>query len=132
MDLGTLDLRIQEADAAFKRQILLDLRDVRDRLKDLEVTLPTAREIRNAKLQQSGNIADISVPHAFTVTRSRAGHATTFSADETTPLEPGDIIEVQLKLSRGAGAIASTSSLPQVASGDPTSAKRASISGSTR
>lgn len=130
MDLGTLDLRIQEADAGFKRQVLLDLRDVRDRLKDLEVTLPTAREIRDAKLQQAGNIADIRVPHAITVTRTRDAQSTSFSADETTPLEPGDIVEVQLRLSRG--AVANAASLPQVASGEPTSPTRTSISGGSR
>lgn len=130
MDLGTLDLRIQEADAAFKRQVLLDLRDVRDRLKDLEVTLPTAREIRDAKLQQAGNIGDIRVPHTITVTRMRNAQSASFSADETTPLEPGDIVEVQLKLSRG--TIADAATRPQVASDDPASQKRASISGATR
>jgi polysaccharide export outer membrane protein len=130
MDLGTLDLRIQEADAGFKRQILLDLRDVRDRLKDIEVTLPIAREIRDAKLQQAGNIADIAAPHVINVTRTQSGQSTTFSAEQTTPLEPGDIVEVQLRLSRG--AIANAAALPQVASGESPSPKHTSISGGTR
>ena len=73
MDLGALDIRIQEADAAFKRQVLLDLRDIHDKLKELDVTLPTAREIRDAKLQQAGNIADIATPRTITVTRMRNG-----------------------------------------------------------
>lgn len=101
MDLGALDIRIQEADAGFKRQVLLDLRDARDRLRNLDVTLPMAREIRDAKLQQAGNIADITIPRAITVTRTRNGEQTAFAADETTPLEPGDIVEIQLRLTRG-------------------------------
>jgi polysaccharide export outer membrane protein len=101
MDMGALDIRIQEADATFKRQVLLDLRDVRDRLRNLNVTLPMAREIRDAKLQQGGNIADMRIPRAITVTRTRNGQQTAFAADDATPLEPGDIVEIQLRLMRG-------------------------------
>jgi polysaccharide export outer membrane protein len=107
MDLGALDIRIQEVDAAFKRQVLLDLRDVRDRLRELDVTLPTARGIRDAKLQQTGSVTDLRTPRTITVTRTHNGQPSSFSADETTPLEPGDIVEIQLRLGHGV-TIAST------------------------
>jgi polysaccharide export outer membrane protein len=122
MDLGALDIRIQEADANFKRQVLVELRDVRDRLKNLDVTLPIAREIRDAKLQQTGNIADVRVPRAITVTRTRNGQQTSFAADEATPLEPGDIVEVQLRLTRAEPLV---SAAPRLDSASRVSANRA-------
>jgi polysaccharide export outer membrane protein len=117
-----LDIRIQEADSTFKRQVLLDLRDVRDRLRNLNVTLPMAREIRDAKLQQGGNIADMRIPRAITVTRTRNGQQTAFAAEETTPLEPGDIVEIQLRLMRGGPLVSAAA--PRLDSGPLVSAKR--------
>ncbi|MBX9843619.1 MAG: polysaccharide biosynthesis/export family protein [Xanthobacteraceae bacterium] len=122
MDLGALDIRIQEADATFKRQILAELRDARDRLKNLDVTLPMAREIRDSRLQQTGNITDFNVPRSITVTRTRGGQHTVLAADETTLLEPGDIVEIQLRLARGR-PIASVVT-PQLGSGSLTSVRR--------
>ena len=37
MDSGVLDLQIHEAEAIFKRQIITELRDVGERLKELDV-----------------------------------------------------------------------------------------------
>ena len=102
MDLGGLDLRIQETEATFKKQTIADLRDVRDRLKELEVTLPIAREIRESKFQQAGSLAEAQTDHGITVTRNRNGQSASFKGDETTPLEPGDVVEVQFKLLGGA------------------------------
>ncbi|MEW6450493.1 MAG: polysaccharide biosynthesis/export family protein [Pseudomonadota bacterium] len=122
MDLGALDIRIQEADATFKRQVLADLRDARDRLKNLDVTLPMAREIRDAKLRQTGSLTDMNVPRSITVTRTRGGQQTVLAADETTQLEPGDIVEIQLRIAHGkpfASAVA-----PQFDSGSLRSLKR--------
>lgn len=101
MDLGALDLRIQESEAAFKRQVLAELREVRERLQDLDVTLPTAREIRAAKLQQVGSLGAPEGVRTVKVMRTRNGQATEFQAEETTPLEPGDIVEVQVRLPGG-------------------------------
>src|SRR5262249_18380462 len=124
MDLGALDIRIQEADAAFKRQVVLDLRDAGDRLRNVDVVLPMAREIRDAKLQQAGNIADIVVPRVITVTNNRNGKQTAFKADETAPLEPGDIGEIQLRLTHG-GQRVSEAPQPDAARQVPTSREAA-------
>jgi polysaccharide biosynthesis/export protein len=97
MDTGDLDLKIHEAEASFKKQIVAELRDVRERLKELDVTLPSARKVRAAKLQQVGGAeADRSI----SVTRAHDGEATVFQATETTSLDPGDVIEVKRLLSR--------------------------------
>lgn len=95
MEVGDLDFKIQDAETTFRRQTATELREVRDRLGDLEVTLPTAREIRDVKLQYAGALASVRVKRTITVTRMHDGHASVIEADETTVLEPGDTIEIR-------------------------------------
>jgi polysaccharide biosynthesis/export protein len=96
MEASELDLRIHEAEASFKRQVITELRDVRERLRELDVTLPSAREIR----RQAGSRAGGEASRSISVTRTRDGKATVFQATETTTLEPGDIIDVKKLLPR--------------------------------
>jgi polysaccharide export outer membrane protein len=100
MDTGDLDLKIHETEASFKKQIVAELRDVRERLRELDVTLPSARKVRAVKLQQVGGFAGDEAARSISVTRARDGEATVFQATETTPLEPGDIIDVKKLLPR--------------------------------
>jgi polysaccharide biosynthesis/export protein len=102
MDLGELDLKIHEAAAAFKRQVVIELREVRDRLDELDVTLPAAREIRNVKLQYASGLIGVGVKRSISIARVRNGETTVFEATETTPLEPGDIVDVKRLLARPA------------------------------
>jgi polysaccharide biosynthesis/export protein len=92
MDTGDLDLKIHEAEASFKKQIITELRDVRERLRELDVTLPSARKVRAAKLQQVGAG---EAARSISVTRARDGEVTVFQATETTSLDPGDVIDVK-------------------------------------
>lgn len=95
MDIGELDLKIHDAEATFKRQVISDLREVRERLKELEVTLPSAREIREARLQQAGSRAAVEVSRSISITRTRSGQAAVIQATDTVFLEPGDIIDIR-------------------------------------
>jgi polysaccharide export outer membrane protein len=100
MDSGALDLQIHEAEAIFKRQVITELRDVGERLKELDVVLPVAREIREVRLAQAGSLAGAETARSISVTRTRNGEVTSFQATETTPLEPGDVIDVNRLLPR--------------------------------
>jgi polysaccharide export outer membrane protein len=100
MEAGELDLKVNDAEAAFKQQVMTELREVRDRLRELEATLPSAREIREVKLQQVGNGLGSEAPRSLTITRTRIGQAVRIDAIETTALEPGDIIDVKKPLPR--------------------------------
>jgi polysaccharide biosynthesis/export protein len=97
---GELDLKIQEAEASFKKQAVVELREARERLNELETTLPSAREIRDVKLQYAGGVINVTVKRSITVTRIRDGQTAVLEATETTPLEPGDIVEVKRLLPR--------------------------------
>src|SRR5262245_26761625 len=94
-DIGDLNVKIQEAEASFKRQIASELRDVRDRLNELDITLPAAREVRDVKLQYAGGVIKIGVKRSISVTRIRNGEGVVFDASETTPLEPGDVVDIK-------------------------------------
>lgn len=94
MDLGDLDVKIHEAEASFKRQLIIELRDARERLRELDVTLPSAREIRGVKARQTGG--PLEVGRSISVTRTRNGETAVLQAADATPLEPGDIIDVKL------------------------------------
>lgn len=96
IDLGNLDLRTDDAEAAFKRQAAADLRDARDHLNDLDTILPVARELRDIRLQYAGGLVKVGVKRTISIMRVRNGEAPiVLEATETTPLEPGDIIEVK-------------------------------------
>jgi polysaccharide export outer membrane protein len=97
---GEFDLKIQEAETTFKKQVVAELREIRERLNELEATLPIVREIRDVKLQYAGGLMKVAVKRSITVTRARNGGSDVFEATETTPLQPGDVVEVKRLLPR--------------------------------
>jgi polysaccharide biosynthesis/export protein len=100
MQSGDLDFKIQEVEAAFKRQVATELQETRDRLNELEVTLPAAVRIRDVKLQYAGGTAAQGAKHLISITRTQNGHAVVLDANETTPVEPGDVIDVKSDMPR--------------------------------
>ncbi|WGR91211.1 polysaccharide export protein [Bradyrhizobium sp. ISRA443] len=101
VDAGNLDFKIKDIEAAFKRQVATDLQQTRDRLNDLEITLPAAIAERDARLQNVGGATGNGVRHLIRITRMRNGHAVVSDADETTPVEPGDVIDVRNEMPAG-------------------------------
>jgi polysaccharide biosynthesis/export protein len=97
---GDLDFKIQELQAVFMRQVSLELQQTRDRLSELEVALPAAVRIRDVKLQLAGGATSQRAEHLISITRMRNGHAVVMDANETTPVEPGDVIEIKNDLLR--------------------------------
>jgi polysaccharide export outer membrane protein len=99
VDAGNVDFRIKEVEAVFKRQVATDLQQTRDQLNDLEITLPAAIAVRDARWQNVGG--GNGVRHLISITRMRNGHADVSDADETTPIEPGDVIDVRNEMPAG-------------------------------
>jgi polysaccharide biosynthesis/export protein len=99
MQSGELDFKIKEVEAAFKQQVAKELQETRDRLDELEVTLPAAIKIRDVKLQYAGS-AQGGGRHLITITRMRNVRAVVLNADETTPVEPGDLIDIKNEMPR--------------------------------
>jgi polysaccharide export outer membrane protein len=96
MDVGELDIKVQEVEASFKRQVVSDLQDVRQRLKDLDVTLSSSQDMREIKRRQVEMASGDDGPHSIIITRARSdGGATVIKAEGNLALEPGDIVDFQ-------------------------------------
>lgn len=101
VNIEELKIRLRDKEASYKTQILTKLSGVRERLHDVEVTLPSACEVREAELQQVGHaIGSVSL-HDLSITRFSNTGVSTFQAKGTTLLEPGDIVEVSALRRRG-------------------------------
>jgi polysaccharide export outer membrane protein len=95
MDMGELDVKLQDAVATFKQRLVTELREVREKLRDIDVTLPSAQELRRVKMQRAGSIEDSEVARNITVTRTRNGEVTVLQTTQTALIEPGDVIDVK-------------------------------------
>jgi polysaccharide biosynthesis/export protein len=95
VETGNLDVKIEEVEATFKRQVATELRETRDRLNELDVALPVATRLRDVKLLYAGGAAAQNAKHLIRITRMRDGQPVVLDANETTPLEPGDVIEIK-------------------------------------
>jgi polysaccharide export outer membrane protein len=111
-DTGELDIKIHEAESSFKRQIATELQEVRDRLNELDITLPAAREVRDVKLQYVGGVIKVDVKPSISITRIRNGEDIVFDATEMTPLEPGDVVDVRKLLPREAPRLSASGGQP--------------------
>jgi polysaccharide export outer membrane protein len=98
VSIGEIDIKIHDAKLAYNRRILGDLQDVRTKLQDTEILIPGAREVRELRLQQTGNAttADPMRPtHRIVINRIVDGRPMLIPSLETSILEPGDIVEVK-------------------------------------
>jgi len=92
---GDLQFKMKEVEAVFRREVTKELQETRDHLSELEVTLPAAIRMRDVRLQYAGGAAANGVSHLIRITRMRDGRADILDANDTTPVEPGDVIEVK-------------------------------------
>jgi len=95
MDVGELDIKILEVEATFTKQVIADLLDVQQRLRELEVTVQSARAIRDVRVRQAGAFGQSEVEHSISVTRLQNGQDNVVAAAGSTMLEPGDIVEIK-------------------------------------
>jgi len=89
------DRSVQELETARKKQILTELQDTRQKLREIDATLPAAQEVREIKLRHTGGATGAAVAREIAVTRLRNNEVTTLAAGENDLLEPGDIIEIR-------------------------------------
>jgi polysaccharide export outer membrane protein len=105
--IGDVNIRIDDATVAYRRQIMTDLQDMSQRLREIEATLITARELRELRAQNAGGIEGVEAAYTILITRTRTS-TTTFQASGETLLEPGDVVEVKRQrrgVSRAAGLV---------------------------
>jgi hypothetical protein len=69
-------------------ELSTELRDIGERLKELDVVLPVARETREVRLAKAGSLAGAETVRSISVTRTRNGEVTSFRTTETRPWSP--------------------------------------------
>jgi polysaccharide export outer membrane protein len=113
--MGDLDIRIEEAKAAFKRQVMTGLQETLQNLREIEVTLQTSRELRDYRAEDAGIRDEDASKNTITISRTTQQGANTFKATYDTVVEPGDVIEVKRKAPQATGrsALSNEASLPQ-------------------
>jgi polysaccharide export outer membrane protein len=90
----SLDIQLVEYENAYKRRLQDELQTLVQRLREIDVTLPSVMQTRDLRAQLTGRVADGTV-RIITITRNSNGEVKSFEGDETTLLEPGDIIDVK-------------------------------------
>ncbi|GJE18447.1 polysaccharide biosynthesis/export family protein [Methylobacterium marchantiae] len=98
LSIGDLMVRVQDVRNGYQRRVITELQEVRSRLAEVETTLPTAREVREARIQQGGTLGLANkneLRRTALITRRRDGKAETIRADSATELAPGDIVEIR-------------------------------------
>jgi polysaccharide export outer membrane protein len=105
---------------------------VRTKLQEIDTSLPTAREVREVRLQQTGMVAandPTRSQHRISIIRAGGGAVKTMVVAEETLLEPGDIVEVRRlrppSSLTGPGAAATQAPAPRAAS--PPASKAAAL-----
>jgi polysaccharide export outer membrane protein len=96
--IGDIGIRVNVARSTYQRQVLAELQETRARLQETETTLPTAHEIREAYLQQAGSLFPSDLDkrqYSYLIVRVVDDKSESFAATATTPLAPGDVVEVK-------------------------------------
>jgi polysaccharide export outer membrane protein len=105
--LGELSLRLKEADTAFTRRVVLELQETRQKIVDVERSIPVAREIYESRRrglaasEGSGGQTDWDIR----ILRQSGMQPSTLAAGFDTTLRPGDIVQIAPRLPDQTGAV---------------------------
>ncbi|RYE33082.1 MAG: sugar ABC transporter substrate-binding protein [Hyphomicrobiales bacterium] len=97
--LGELMLRVQEADTTFMRRVVLELQEARQKILEVERSMPVAREIADGRRRRlaanggSGTASDWNIR----IMRQAGLAPMTIGAGFETALQPGDIVQITPK-----------------------------------
>jgi polysaccharide export outer membrane protein len=94
--MGDLDVRLGDVKANNLRQILLELQETSQRLREVDTSLGPTRRLLEVKANAAGGDVDES-QYILRISRVRDGALVTFDATEDMMLSPGDVVEVKLK-----------------------------------
>jgi polysaccharide export outer membrane protein len=106
--IGELDIKINDSQNSYKRRILAELEDVRRKVQEIDLTSPTAREVRDVRSQQVANASGIgqaAPTYRILLSRTIGDEVKTLTVTGETFLQPGDVVEVKrLRLENNPGA----------------------------
>lgn len=105
--LGELTLRLRELDTTYMRRVVLELQETRQKILEVERSLPTAREIAESRRRRviASQGSSVAADWDIQVTRQAGLTPVTLQAKFETPLQPGDIVQVAPKTRSIEGAL---------------------------
>ena len=94
--MGDLDVKLGDVKATYVRQVLVELQETAQSLREIETTLGPARKLLDIKAEGASGVTG-EPDYAISISRTHEGRMVSFDATNETTLEPGDVIEVKLK-----------------------------------
>jgi polysaccharide export outer membrane protein len=94
--MGDLDVKLGDVKATYMRQVLGELQETTQRLREIETTLGPARKLLDVKAEATSEEAD-EQDHVILINRAEQGRLVNFDATSETTLLPGDVVEVKRK-----------------------------------
>jgi polysaccharide export outer membrane protein len=97
--LGELTLRLRELDTAYMRRVVLELQETRQKMLEVEGSVPVAREIAQGRRRRlaASEGAGAAADWDLRITRQTGLAPATIQANFETFLQPGDIIQIAPK-----------------------------------
>ena len=96
--IGEIEVRIQQAETNYAQRVAVELQEASSKLREIDTTIPIAKEIRGVRLQQGGFLVahtNANPTYRIAIMRHRHNELQTIEADGTTLVEPGDLVEVK-------------------------------------
>ena len=94
--MGDLDVKLGDVKATYLRQVLGELQETAQRLREVETTLGPARKLLDIKAEGASEVTDEQA-YVILVSRAEQGRMVSFDATSETTLLPGDVVEVKRK-----------------------------------
>jgi polysaccharide biosynthesis/export protein len=98
VNLGDLELKINKAKTVFKDDNIKELLHTQEKLKELDIEVPSAIAQRELRLRNSNAVQDEQVVFVISISRQREAKTNLISfAPDTAPMQPGDVVEVHVQ-----------------------------------
>ena len=93
---ATLDIKLGDVKATYVRQVLEQLQQTTQHLREIETTLGPARKLLDIKAEGASEGTD-EADYVILINRVEQGRLVNFDATSDTTLLPGDVVEVKRK-----------------------------------
>ena len=94
--MGDLDVKLGDVKATYVRQVLEQLQETTQHLREIETTLGPARKLLDIKAEGASEVTD-EADYVILISRVEQGRLVNFDATSETTLLPGDVVEVKRK-----------------------------------
>ena len=94
--MGDLDVKLGDVKATYVRQVLEQLQQTTQHLREIETTLGPARKLLDIKAEGASEVTD-EADYVILIGRVEQGRLVNFNATSETTLLPGDVVEVKRK-----------------------------------